>query len=80
MTEVNMPGWGKSEPNSGYQHQMDTPFGRYTVVSRGEYGFGWKRPAYFPYMGFEPTEDFAKNAAEVDYRNRVKLAVEGPKP
>jgi len=75
MADVRIPGWGEAEPNSGYQHQMDTPFGRYTIADRGEYGFGWKRPAFHPFMGFETTLQGAKDAAEIDYENRVTLAL-----
>jgi hypothetical protein len=75
MSKVIIPKWGASEPSSGYHYQMDTPFGRYTIAGRGEYGYGWKRPAYHPYMGFEAELADAKEAAEIDYENRVKSAL-----
>lgn len=76
MPKVKIPGWGVAGPNSGYWYQMDTPFGRYTIHDKGEHGFGWKRPAYHPFMGFCSDLDVAKNEAQIDYERRVLMALE----
>ena len=54
----------------------DCPFGRYYIVDRGEFGFGWKRAGSYIFMGFEPSEAAAISAAQADYEKRVLSCLE----
>ena len=74
---VIVPKWGVAEPCSDYWYQMDTPFGRYKILDRGEYGFAWKRPGREPFMGLRLDLNDAKAAAENDYVKRVRAALNG---
>lgn len=54
----------------------DSPFGRYYIANRGEYGFGWTRPGAFIFQGFEKTEEAAQAAAKADFERRILLSLD----
>lgn len=76
--EVKPLVWSHRNEEPKHEVSADCPFGRYHILNRGEYGFGWCRPRCPVPEGFEPTEEAAKAAAQQDYESRIRSAIVSP--
>lgn len=76
--EVTPLVWSHRNEEPKHEVSADCPFGRYHILNRGEYGFGWCRPRCPVPEGFEPTEEAAKAAAQQDYESRIRSAIVSP--
>lgn len=67
--------WSPRNDQPAYEVCADTPFGRYKISNRGEYGYGWQQPRQTVWSGFLPTSAEAKAAAQADYEQRIRSAL-----
>lgn len=67
--------WSPRNDQPQYEVCADTPFGRYKISNKGEYGFGWMQPRQTVWSGFLPTLEKAKAAAQADYEARIRSAL-----
>lgn len=63
--------WSPRNDQPQYEVCADTPFGRYKISNRGEYGYGWQQPRQMVWSGFLPTVHEAK-AAQTDWEARIR--------
>ena len=68
--------WSPRNDTPQYEVCADTPFGRYKIATKGQYGFGWCQPRQYSWSGFLPTLNEAKAAAQSDYEARILSAIE----